>query len=327
MDNQFIVYCQALISQQQKEIKHKDRQLKELQLGLLERIFRRFFRDRYHHRRRNKLIEEALKEYGGADLAHTHPIFHRAMFRGDYKGNAKEINLSFRKFPQFPIKIRTTNTDPDPFRQVFLEKQYKPVLEMVNDCHAILDLGANVGYSVLWFAMQYPAAHIVAVEPLLENFEFLKKQVQGCKLKDRVTLIHGAISTRNEHKDIYIEENEYYHTGASLIKEKVGKIPPVKKHSVNCYDLKTLYETSNIDRFDIVKIDIQGMERYLFSEYTGDFSHQISLSKVVMVENHELYDHYIVDSFFEKLRWEKEHFHENTFYINPSPASHNDNQH
>jgi FkbM family methyltransferase len=33
----------------------------------------------------------------------------------------------------------------------------------------ILDLGANIGASAVWFAVRYPAAHIVAFEPHPDN--------------------------------------------------------------------------------------------------------------------------------------------------------------
>jgi len=42
----------------------------------------------------------------------------------------------------------------------------------------IIDGGANIGASVLWFASKYPAAHIVAIEPAPDNCSLLRKNVQ-----------------------------------------------------------------------------------------------------------------------------------------------------
>ena len=43
----------------------------------------------------------------------------------------------------------------------------------------IVDCGANIGASALWFSARYPEAHIVAVEPAPDNFELLRKNCAG----------------------------------------------------------------------------------------------------------------------------------------------------
>jgi FkbM family methyltransferase len=43
----------------------------------------------------------------------------------------------------------------------------------------IVDCGANIGASVLWFSARYPEAHIVAVEPAPDNFALLRKNCAG----------------------------------------------------------------------------------------------------------------------------------------------------
>lgn len=43
----------------------------------------------------------------------------------------------------------------------------------------IVDVGANIGASVVFFKERYPDAHIYAFEPVSSNFEMLKKNIAG----------------------------------------------------------------------------------------------------------------------------------------------------
>jgi FkbM family methyltransferase len=57
-------------------------------------------------------------------------------------------------------------------------------------CPVIIDGGANVGYSSLFFANAYPDAVVFALEPNPHSFEVLKRNVQGC---DRIIPVNAAL--------------------------------------------------------------------------------------------------------------------------------------
>jgi predicted O-methyltransferase YrrM len=59
----------------------------------------------------------------------------------------------------------------------------------------ILDAGANIGASVVYFHLAFPAAHIVALEPARNNFEVLKQNMTGIQVDARCEAI-GAVSGR-----------------------------------------------------------------------------------------------------------------------------------
>ena len=87
------------------------------------------------------------------------------------------------------ILHRRTFADFTAIQQCFRECQY----DLFNGAHGaflqdiydqilasgrqplIVDCGANIGASVLWFNTRYPNAHILAVEPAPDNFELLQK--------------------------------------------------------------------------------------------------------------------------------------------------------
>ena len=58
----------------------------------------------------------------------------------------------------------------------------------------ILDLGANIGLGTLYFAKNWPKAHIIAVEPDDRNFRVLKANVEGMS---NITPIEGAVASED----------------------------------------------------------------------------------------------------------------------------------
>jgi FkbM family methyltransferase len=108
-------------------------------------------------------------------------------------GNAGELPISFEESGgKYRMWARPRSTDLAVFSQVFRQKEYdfshwKPYSEQMDRHYQailsaeklplIIDGGANVGYSPIWFALRYPRARILAVEPESENFSLLKRNI------------------------------------------------------------------------------------------------------------------------------------------------------
>ena len=59
--------------------------------------------------------------------------------------------------------------------------------------NVILDIGANIGTTTIPFA-QKTGAHILAIEPVLENFQLLRRNISQNDLAHRITCIQKAVS-------------------------------------------------------------------------------------------------------------------------------------
>src|SRR3954468_13533302 len=78
------------------------------------------------------------------------------------------------------VHIRKGSTDFKVFKQVMAFGQYNyngqnggsPV-------ETIIDLGANVGLSAVYFKTKYPNAQVIAVEPEKKNYEQMMKNLSG----------------------------------------------------------------------------------------------------------------------------------------------------
>jgi len=122
----------------------------------------------------------------------------------------------------------------------------------------ILDAGANIGASVVYFSVMFPRAHIVALEPARNNFEVLQANVAGVDLDARCAAI-GA--TRGEAGLVDPGEGEW---GYRTVADAGGVRVPV----VAAAQLVAEKRAQGFEPF-IAKIDIEGGEAELFSRDTG----------------------------------------------------------
>jgi hypothetical protein len=69
-----------------------------------------------------------------------------------------------------PLLFRGGSSDVWNMQQVFMNRQYD--VEILEP-HKILNLGAYVGYTAVYFANRFPTASIISVEPPGSNFDTL----------------------------------------------------------------------------------------------------------------------------------------------------------
>lgn len=137
----------------------------------------------------------------------------------------------------------------------------------------IIDCGANIGITSLFFASRYPNAKILSIEPHPENFALLQRNVAA---EPRIVPIHAAIvGTPQSH--VYItSENKAW--GNTITREASGfKVPAVT--------LAELMERFRLEKVDLLKIDIEGAEKDVFRN--GGF---LSRVKLGLIELHGDYD-------------------------------------
>ncbi len=119
----------------------------------------------------------------------------------------------------------------------------------------ILDAGANIGASAVFFALQFPRAHIVALEPAADNFALLAANTAGLDVDAR----RAAIGAR-EGEVALVDPGE----GAWGYRTAPGTGVPVQAAS------RLLAEKIAAGYAPyLAKIDIEGGEGELFSRDTG----------------------------------------------------------
>jgi FkbM family methyltransferase len=138
----------------------------------------------------------------------------------------------------------------------------------------IFDFGANIGVSVAVFRHLFPIADILAVEMNRGNFEILKENF----LNDKKTyLVEGAVwSVSGEIDQVDVGGGEW-----AL---RVGSYPGMKIAKVRSYTFSELCTMYQIDKVDILKMDIEGAEVDVLGSSWRDI---LQKTQLLILEVHE----------------------------------------
>lgn len=118
----------------------------------------------------------------------------------------------------------------------------------------ILDIGANVGVSAMFFADRFPHARIFAVEPLPENFEVLKRNAEGTG----ITPINVALDAEDGKRDLILSPHESNFGGLSFYQR--GAESDARRVTVTTRNPANLLRELGIEKVDMIKIDTEGAE-------------------------------------------------------------------
>jgi len=125
----------------------------------------------------------------------------------------------------------------------------------------ILDLGANIGAETVRFALRHPGARILAVEPHPENFDYLLRNTRGL---DGVTCLQAGVGAHDGTLRLFAPENgtnESYFLAEDGPRED-GAAP---LDLVPVLSLPSLLRDHGLNRVDVVKMDIEGLEAEIFA--------------------------------------------------------------
>jgi FkbM family methyltransferase len=187
--------------------------------------------------------------------------------------NNKYIKLKLKNYKN-PIWMRYGTEDYGIFYQIFLYEEYA-ALKKLKDPKLIVDCGAYVGYSSIYFLNKYPHARIVAVEPDSENFKCCQKNLSF--FADRVSLFRSAIWSYQI--GLVVCQEDLKNSNSIQVRPcNEGEIP-----DIYATDINNLLKTSGFDRIDLLKMDIETAESIVFAE-----NYQNWLDKVdnIVIELH-----------------------------------------
>jgi FkbM family methyltransferase len=192
----------------------------------------------------------------------------------DSKG--KRILLRTRD-AHYPVYARQLTSDLEVFEQIFVHKEYSS-LDDINNPKVIVDCGAYVGYSTVYFLNKFPDSTVVAVEADRENF--LLSELNLAPYEKRVTLLHSAIWSRSGGLVVvrgrYRDGKEW----ANQVRECISG----ETADVTAIDLLSLMDKAGLNEVDLLKIDIEGAEQVIF---TADCEPWLDRVRNIAIELHD----------------------------------------
>jgi FkbM family methyltransferase len=149
----------------------------------------------------------------------------------------------------------------------------------------IIDVGAYIGLSVLYFKSRYPNAHITAFEPNPNIFPLLQENIEYNNIRD-VKLHNIAIGKGDEKRKLYIETSGFMaFSTASFRKDAWNGKQKSRPIIVQTKPLSKYINKIN-NKVDILKIDVEGAEYEILKEL--DSSRSFSKIENLLVEYHPL---------------------------------------
>ncbi len=162
-------------------------------------------------------------------------------------------------------------------KEIFIEQLYKTKLPP--DAY-IIDCGANIGLSVIYFKQLVPNAKIIAFEPDGKNAELLKRNADSFNLQN--------VEIRQEA--VWIDNTTLSFKSEGTMSSKIDESIQNGENKVQAIRLKELLNR----KIDFLKIDIEGAEyevlkdikenlhfvQNMFFEYHGSFQQNNELLEI-----------------------------------------------
>ncbi len=185
-----------------------------------------------------------------------------------------EINWSGKLF-----KFTDANSFTWTYDEIFTRQIYN--FKSDAELPVIIDCGANIGVSVIYFKKLYPKAKVIAFEPDSRTFDYLKSNIKSFGL-DNVELVNKGLWKEDTVLDFFSEgadANRIMENAEKLIKENNNNY---KKESITATKLSNYIR----EPVDFLKIDIEGAETDVLMET----KEQLHLVRNMFIEYHSFID-------------------------------------
>lgn len=206
------------------------------------------------------------------------------------KENLRDYVINFKNLSPNLIKLRKRpSSDFDVFYQIFDSNEYLPVVNSYLDNFEnsknytlnIIDAGSNIGLTSLFFINYFKKVAIVAVEPNNDNFSILSynlKQRENYKF----VKINGAVWSSNTKIKVVNDFRDKSDWSFRVIESD-------DKNSMKAYTINNLVEINNFKFIDILKIDIEGSEKQIFTTENVNLGF-LNKTRCIAMEIHDEFD-------------------------------------
>ena len=150
----------------------------------------------------------------------------------------------------YPLRLRLG--DIFVLGEILVDRQYE-LKTPVRDASVVVDAGANIGASALWFASRFPSARLDAFEPAADNFALLSANLAA---------LPGATPYRMALGRAAGEITLYQGTSAATHSILPGA-PDLSGQGVEVVPMTSLaahMDRTGLRRIDILKLDVEGAE-------------------------------------------------------------------
>lgn len=143
------------------------------------------------------------------------------------------------------------------FYDIFLSPPY--LFKSKNEKPLIIDCGAHIGMSVLYFKNLFPNSKIIAIEANPHAYRLLKKNIAINNLRD-VTTYNAVLGSKKGSIPFYISGNKGTINGS--VHKDIGRENEITSDGMLLSEIISGYT----EKIDLVKLDVEGAEAGIVAE-------------------------------------------------------------
>lgn len=185
--------------------------------------------------------------------------------------HGRKAGFKIKGYPHKLYRRPGNNYDKFTFKEIFLNLDYD--YDYPLEAKFIIDAGANIGYSAVYFANRFPEAKIVCLEPDDANFELLHKNTENYA---NITIVKKALWYTNA--PISIVNPDAGDRGFMVGDDSSSST------TLDGITVESLMNEHSIPQIDIFKIDIEGAEKEVFDHSPDEW---LTKTNFMFVELHD----------------------------------------
>ena len=166
------------------------------------------------------------------------------------------------------VFLRRESSDQDVFDEIFIAKEYE--IDLGRPLF-IVDAGAYIGLSSVFFASKYPKATVVAIEPESSNFNML---LLNTKNYTNIKPINAGLWSRKAF--LRIQDTSATTWGFRVMEDPSGQ-------GIQAIGITDVMSEFGATQIDVLKIDIEGSEIELLNHCSA----WIDSVRILIIELHD----------------------------------------
>ncbi len=146
----------------------------------------------------------------------------------------------------------------------------------------MIDAGANIGLTSMYFSAHYPNCKIIALEPVQSTFIRLKHNIVENKLNNFILLEKGLWKTTTK---LSLDTNFRDKLDWSF---RLTENQSASSSMIDSVSINDIIKDFNINLIDFLKIDIEGGEVEVFADNAD--TEWLEKVKIIAIEIHDEFD-------------------------------------
>jgi len=214
--------------------------------------------------------------------------FHLIQNNGKLQEETPVCYIAYYRDLDLTIKIRKRpSSDLNVFLQIFFYKEYDELVELYKKYFPsdekinYIDAGCNIGLTVLFLSEKFKEINAITIEPDQSNNDSIKFNMTANKLKN-ILSIKGGLWYKNTYLKIVndFRDKKEWSIRVTETNENTG---------LYAYSLNEIMNSNKVNVVDILKIDIEGSEKEVFTNPNADVSF-LEKTKCIAIEIHDEFD-------------------------------------